>query len=104
MAPIKRETVEDVGVSMPNKWIAQEKSKVCFIQIVNASRRRFSNGAASFIALRYTKRYKKIYTLEDLNSDAFKRPIYLFKGNVTDKSIKRQPSCGGLSHFKCSSV
>ena len=23
------------------------------------------------------------YTLEELNPDAFKRPIYLFKGNVT---------------------
>jgi len=40
--------------------VAQEQTKVCFIQIVNASRRRFSSGAASFIALRYTKRYKKI--------------------------------------------
>ena len=25
-----------------------------------------------------------LYTLEDLNPDAFKRPIYLFKGNVTN--------------------
>jgi hypothetical protein len=25
------------------------------------------------------------YTIEDLNPDAFKRPIYLFNGNVTDK-------------------
>jgi hypothetical protein len=26
------------------------------------------------------------------------------KGNVTDKSIKRQTAVGGLSNFKCSSV
>ena len=66
MAPIKRETVEAMDrrrrkyaeqMELP---VAQEQSKVCFIQIVNASRRRFSSGAASFIALRYTKRYKKI--------------------------------------------
>ena len=29
--------------------------------------------------------FRLIYTLEDLNPDAFKRPIYLFNGNVTDK-------------------
>jgi len=66
MAPIKRETVEAMDrrrrkyaeqMELP---VAQEQSKVCFIQIVNASRRRFSSGAASFIALRYIKRYNPL--------------------------------------------
>jgi hypothetical protein len=63
LSPIKRETVEARDRrrrKYAEQSVAQEQSKVCFIQIVNASRRRFSSGAASFIALRYTKKYKTI--------------------------------------------
>jgi len=40
-----------------------------------------------------------IYTLEDLKWDGFCRPKKSPRDNVTDKSIKRQSSIGGLFHF-----
>jgi hypothetical protein len=46
----------------------------------------------------------RIYTLEDLKWDGKSRPKKSSRDNVTDKSIKRQSSIGGLFHFKCSSV
>jgi hypothetical protein len=39
------------------------------------------------------------YTIEDLKWDVFH---YIFKANISNKSIKRQTAFGDLSHFKCS--
>jgi hypothetical protein len=39
------------------------------------------------------------YTLEDLKWDGKSRPKKSSRDNVTDKSIKRQSSYGGLFHF-----